>query len=1378
MVKKVNIAILLSLFFFYVSSAQEKRLHYSQKLTISEGLAHNGITSILEDSRGFLWLGTYEGLNKYNGYEFKVYKNTLEQNILTSNRVRTINEDIKGNIWIGTDEGISIYDYEKETFYKIYSNKELKKGKYGPVVRNILINKKHKLIFCATEGNGILIFKDDYTFANQFFLPGTAEDKETIFFNAVAIDDDNYLFSTSKGLILYNVVNSKFKRVLSKQINFTNAVLKVDEKTIIASANTGILVVSFKKEEDKITFKFKEKKLLENQFNSLSKDKLGNLWLGTLTNGLIRVENAEEFIQNKKGITSSFYFEKGLMRVSAIAAATSTGCWVATFNEGIYKFDVEENPFKRYNTELNYDYGLFSNNISSISPLDKNRAFITASRGGVGLFNTETERFEPLPFSIPEEYQRKVAGFFVDSRKNAWIQITNVGLFTVKKGTTKLKKVVVNSSLEQDFIRPRKITEDKDGNIWMVFVDEIFKINIDSNGDITKIESLYNNPFFKKNKPTLSRVVYVDPLYNYIWLGTDLDGLYRINNSSKHLKDAEVKQFVNIKNDSLSLSSNFVTSLVRLPNDELWLGTEGGGICNVKESSSKNPKFIPYTEKQGLSNNVVKSIQGDEFNNLWISTNIGLNKFDTAHKSFRNFSKSDGLPFEDFWYASNQLDNGKFIFSGLDGFCYFNPKSISTEEKLPKLQFDDFKIFNKIIVSGDTINNRVLLNKRINDIAKLQLKHNENVFSLEVASLHFSNTRNHNIKYRLLPVNKEWIEVPSNQKTIYYNGLQPGEYKLEVMASNSLNEWTPVKTLHIEILPPYWKTIWAYLLYLVLVVCLVYVVVRIILKIQSLNHKVEIEKIEKRNVNEVNEAKLRFFANISHEIKTPLTLISRPLEVLSDRFKHNEDANEKLNLITRQSKKIQQLIEQVLDFRRADANLLKMNYSRFSFDAFVKDLIIDFNFLAENDAKRLVVEKGNCSITVAADKDKLEKIFNNLLNNAFKYTSSNDVITIGYKSVDKDLIVTVKDTGRGIDSVDLEHIFERFYQSQKEDNAHISGSGIGLAFSKRLVEMHYGFIKADSEVGTGTEITVRLPIVKNNLPTDKEVPEDLDLPKEKEVTVNNKLIQENSPATIVATGDFSDSLIFYAEDNLEMRNFVSKLLSKFFKVKTFRNGKECLDAMEDEWPDIVISDVQMPEMNGLDLCLRIKSDLKTSHIPVILLTALSNIEDHLQGIRDGADAYIKKPFNVQRLITNTEALLSTRKQLRERYQIGIPLTKENNKNNRNDNAFLEKLYSLIEENLDNQEFDLNSLAKELYLNRTHFYQKVKVLTNQTPFELLKIYRLKKAAELLSQKGLAVNEVYIMTGFKSRTHFAKIFKERYNVSPGKYATEINKKYTSE
>ena len=788
-------------------------------------------------------------------------------------------------------------------------------------------------------------------------------------------------------------------------------------------------------------------------------------------------------------------------------------------------------------------------------------------------------------------------------------------------------------------------------------------------------------------------------------------------------------------------------------------------------NSDSEPKFIAFTEKNGLSNNVVKNILFDSNNNLWIATNIGLNQFEPKKNEFRKFNNSDGLAFEDFWFAASQLRNGYMVFSGLDGFIYFEPSKIPLDEKLPELQYENFKIFNENINAGDTLNGRVILSKSISEVEKMTLKHNENVFSLDVASLHFLNPTNHNLKYRLLPINDKWIEVPSNQKTISYSGLQPGDYKLEAMASNSLNDWTPPKILAITIKPSIWNTNLAYLIYIILGLIIVYLIGRTILKIQALNHKVEIEQLEIDSVKQINEAKLRFFANISHELKTPLTLISRPLDVLSKTFKNNVDVIEKLNLMSRQSKKIQQLIEQVHDFRRADANLLKMDYSRFNFDTFIEELIIDFKFLADNDNKQLEIESDNDRIIVSGDKDKLEKIFNNLLNNAFKYTRSNDSIKIKYKKEDKDLIVSIIDTGRGIDSDDLEHVFERFYQSKNKDNAHISGSGIGLAFSKRLVEMHYGFISAESVLNEGTTITVRLPIVKKHLPTD--VLKDIDLPEEKEVSVISELIQENTETDIMATGEFSESVIFYAEDNLEMRNYVSNLLSKFFIVKSFRNGKECLDAMADEWPDILISDVQMPEMNGLDLCLRIKSDLKTSHIPVILLTALTNIEDHLQGIRDGADAYIKKPFNVQRLITNTEALLTTRKQLRERYQIGIPLNKENNKNNRNDNAFLEKLYSLIEENLDNQDFDLNHLARELYLNRTHFYQKVKVLTNQTPFELLKMYRLKKAAEFLAQKRLSVNEVYVMTGFKSRTHFAKVFKEKYNISPGKYAQESQK-----
>jgi len=1370
MLKKTYIVFLLIAFCFSVSSAQEQKLDYIQKLTISEGLAHNGVTSILEDSRGFLWFGTYDGINRYDGYELKTFKNTVDKDILTSNRVRSLSEDKKGNLWIGTDEGLTLYNYHLQSFKKIYSNSIIGKGNSGPIIRKIIVDDNKDLVLCLTQANGLLVFsQEEHSFINQFYPKSVSQN--AIFFDGNALGKTKYLFTTSEGLLEFNFENKEFKRVMKEDLGYCNSIAKIDEFSYLLTLTNGVAILNHKINE-KDAYQVIHKDLESYQFNSALVDTSNKLWLGTLNRGFIRLDNIQSLKTGAPYDLEVFNDDNSILRASSIVSTSHESIWAGTFNEGLYRFGINENPFKNYNTSMQYKYGLRSNSVTHIAPWDEDRVLLTVSLGGLALYNTSSHNFEPIPFKVEDEVSKLISAVFVDSKKNTWVRVNGQkGLRRYIKGKSKpdiFGEAVFINDMDVVF---RSFDEDKYGNIWIGTNKNVYKIAVNNANELVNIESLNDNIFFPNNKLKLVRKVYADPNHNYIWIGTGADGLYRLKyDQNTDIKTVKISQYVAGRMNSSSLSSNFVTSIIRLPNNDFWIGTEGGGICKVLNSDSE-PKFVAFTEKNGLSNNVVKNILYDSSNNLWIATNIGLNQFNPKNNEFRKFNNSDGLAFEDFWFAASSLRNNNMVFSGLDGFIYFEPNKISLDEKLPELQFENFKIFNETIRAGDTLNGRVILSKSISEMEQMTIKHNENVFSLDVMSLHFLNPKNHSLKYRLLPINDKWIEVPSNQKNISYSGLQSGTYKFEAMASNSLNDWTPPKTLEIIIKPSIWNTHLAYLAYTLLGLIIAYLIGRTILKIQALNHKVEIEHLEIDNVKQINEAKLRFFANISHELKTPLTLISRPLEVLSNTFRNNVDVIKKLNLMSRQSKKIQQLIEQVHDFRRADANLLKMDYNRFNFDVFIEELIIDFKFLADNDNKQLETEGDNESVIVSADRDKLEKIFNNLLNNAFKYTRPNDSIKIKYEKKGKDLIVSVIDTGRGIDSDDLEHVFERFYQSESKDNTHISGSGIGLAFSKRLVEMHYGFISADSVLNEGTTLTVRLPIVKKHLPID--VLEEIDLPKEKEVSISSELIQKNTVSDIKATGEFSESVIFYAEDNFEMRNYVSTLLSKFFKVKSFRNGKECLDAMEDEWPDIVISDVQMPEMNGLDLCLQVKSDLKTSHIPVILLTALTNIEDHLQGIRDGADAYIKKPFNVQHLITNTEALLTTRKQLRERYQIGIPLTKENNKNNRNDNAFLEKLYSLIEENLDNQDFDLNHLARELYLNRTHFYQKVKVLTNQTPFELLKMYRIKKAAELLIQKGLSVNEVYIMTGFKSRTHFAKVFKQKYSISPGKYAEESKK-----
>lgn len=1366
---RCNLCVLfMACLFPVVFLAQENDMEYKKHLTISDGLAHNGVTTILEDSRGFLWFGTYDGLNRYDGHDLKTFKNNLENELFVSNRIRALTEDSKGNIWIGTDEGITLYDYQKSQFKNLYSNKLLGNGKKGPVIRNFNFDEEQNMLLAASETDGLLAFDGEYNFLKQHNSPN-----QTQLFGAVKVQTRSYLYATSNGLLEFNTKEGTFQKILSDEIKSCKSVTSIGDNMLLVTQQNGIALLRYEGIDATSYALIRKDILAQYRFNFAEVDSSEKLWLGTLNDGAIRFESVNAFLNDSSKGFSYFKPKTGSLRVSTFKSAGSADLWMGTFDKGIYQFDTAANPFKTFDASEEFDFGVNNRHIRHIAKLDENRFYITKNRGGVALFNTATKELEPTAFQIPEVFSSKISAIYIDSNKNTWIKVTDEGYFYIGVNKKILRRL--DTSLLPKFAQdiPYKFTEDKKGNVWVACRNDVYRLKVDSLGKIVQIENLNAHGVFQNDKLSLVRYVYTDPLNDFIWLGTAEDGLLRLDVSTdKLLIELDVKQYQNNGLDK-GLPSNFVSTIIRKPSGDLWIGTEGAGICEVINSDT-NPEFIPYSEKQGLSNNVVKSILVDDTENLWVATNIGLNKFTTVDKTFRRFKKEDGLPFEDFWYTATKFENGQLLFTGLEGFSSFWTKDITATEELPKLQFGDFSISNNIIQPFDSIQNRILLTERLVDSSKIDLKYNENVFSAEIHSLHFRAPDNHRIKYKLIPVDEDWIETTSDERTISYSGLQPDDYTLQVSASNSFGEWTVPKTLFIAITPPFWKTTQAYILYGILALLFLGTILYYILKVQNLRHNIQFEKLEKDAVKTINETKLRFFANISHELKTPLNLITSPVKMLSEKFKGNQDVEEKLNIVERQSRKISQLIDQVNDFERVDANVMEMEYSRFYFDSFLKELLIDFHFLAKNSNRELEVIANDSNIVVSADRDKLEKIFNNLLSNAFKYSDSGDKICVIYAASEKDLSVSVSDTGRGIDKEDLPHVFERFFRSKKNQNMHAVGSGIGLAFSKGLVEMHYGYIEVQSELGEGTTMSVRLPVVKKESALDQKTREMEILSAENEVVDENKWLQEIEALEIEVSNDHEDHIIYYVEDNVDMQIYVSNMLSKHFNVEVFGNGAQCIEAMVEKWPDIVISDIQMPVMDGLELCKRIKSDMKTSHIPVILLTALADIENRIQGIRDGADAYIQKPFDARQLVTRTVALLDNKERLRERFEIGLPMMKDNNINNRNDDAFLEKLYDLMAENLANENLDMDEVARKLFMNRTHFYQKVKSLTNKTPFEMLKMYRLRKAAELLAQDHkLSVSEVYVMTGFKSRTHFSKLFKEKYNVSPGKFvATQLS------
>ncbi|WP_158281243.1 hybrid sensor histidine kinase/response regulator transcription factor [Dyadobacter jejuensis] len=1346
--------------------AQAKPFGSPKNLSISDGLAHNGVTSLLEDSQGYLWVGTYDGLNQYDGFKFVTYKNTPDTELIASNRVRSLAQDPLGNLWIGTDDGITIYDYESQQFKTIYSNKLTGKGLNGPIIRSIIVQKDKGWMICATELDGLLIFNTDYQLKAHYIPSLGPGSLGVLFQEGVEIGEGIYVYATSAGLLQFDSNKGHFRRVYGEKLPSCVSVTRTPDSHLIVAGQDGVDILKFTKSSQGVRYKWLSHSLSSQRFKIVRGDMEGRLWLGTLNDGTIRVNSMAQLLSaDQRGLKP--LEPTDFVRVSSILLSPTSGCWVGTFNKGLYNYNLKPNPFSFFDfTQGKTRETGVQKIIGHLSAFNDKEVLLSNRTGGLNLLNTENHTIRHFPYKLPLGGDKIVGRFMQDSKHHLWVNYNALGrLYRIglEEATTEL----ITFRGAPLSLTIQSMSEDRFGNIWIGGVEGAYKITVNKDGSIGEVFSLNNLPYFKQMDLSLVRALYADPEYDFMWLGTDAQGLFRIKITDQQDPAlAPVDHYVFDRRKPGSISSNFVSSILRLPNHELWIGTERGGICQVLQSDTE-PRFLAFTEKNGLSNNVVKAILPTSDNNLWISTNIGLNYFNTTTKTFRNLTANDGLPFEDFNYSAVRLNNGNFVFTGLDGITYFKAEAIDRHEAIPKLQFGSLLVKNKMVAPSDTLNGRVVLHQRLRDGGQVELKYSEDVFSIEVNSLHFSSSVNHFIRYRLLPENQEWIKRPSNQKFINYAGLKPGEYTLEVAVSNALNEWSAPQQLNIVISPPFWRTFWAYLLYLVLIAVGIYVVIQVFLRIQGLQHKVALEQLELETGQRISEAKLTFFSNISHEIKTPVTLILGTIELLSKQMNAGVGVREKLNLVLRQSKKISQLIDQVQDFQRADTNLLRMHPDTFSFDAFVAELVGDYQVMALAEQKTIeVIAEDSAEIFVRADPDKMEKILNNLLSNAFKHTSTGAVIRVLYRTDQQQLLITVHDNGKGIHPKDLPHILERFYQSKYHQQEYVGGSGIGLAFTKVLVEMHYGQIDIDSTLGVGTSVMLRLPVVAEPVDSREREEETILLKNEAAYQPSTMAMAPYDRQQVVADSSFAGATVFLAEDNPDMRTFVAEVLGDFYQVKSFGNGQECLDALEEEWPDVIISDVLMPVLNGFELCKRVKADVSTSHIPVILLTACISVDDQITGLNQGADGYIKKPFDIQQLISTTDSVLRTRKQIRERFDLGLPLQLQNT--NAKDQVFMEKLYRLMESNLDNENLDISDFTKELYLSRTHLYQKVKAITNQTPFDLLKTYRLNKAAQYLLQGEYSVNDVYLMTGFKSRTHFSKAFKEAFGTSPGKYA----------
>ena len=1316
-----------------------------------DGLPNNQIQCIYQDKKGWMWIGTSHGLSRFDGYTFVNFvHNQSDTNSLRGNLVRVIREDRNGNLLVGTENGgLNIFDRKKERFSNPF--KSIRNHDLTDVSVNAIEIDKSGNIWAGTDFN---IFKID-TVGN--LSPINPDSK-----NHVAGFAGNYV----------------------RRLQFDNA------GNMWVGTNNGVYIYNpVENEMDQFELPFTEN--LNKEIWEIFLDEEGFIWIGTYSSGVFIVDPVSKRIQTIQLSSANRRSET----VKTISRGAFGEYWIGT-RGGLYTYSKSKGVTGFYQHDERKPGSLSNNSILSVFLDAKGETWI-GTRGGLNLLAKSKQvfrNFTALPGDNHHLNSSIIYAFWIDKNNHIWIGTEDGGIniFNPVTGTYKYLMNDENNknSISQNCIKA--FYNDNSGNLWVgTYLGGIDVINLNTGG----IEHFKYNP---EKEGTLSdnRVWDICGDKNgEIWVATSR-GVDRFDRASKLFKHypqiCGEEQVVWIETDSDgniwfgSLSEIIVfnpgeNSLKRYPErsrsmfedsgKRIWIATIEKGIAIY---SAENGPVKYYDEKDGLANNQALRIEEDNRNNLWISTKNGLSKFNSDKEFFQNFTSRDGLSNNEFCYgASLKTATGEILFGSVSGFNMFNPGEIASLDNDVPIVFTDLKIFNKPVPVGES--KKDILQKSISETERLVLHFKQNDFTLEFAALNYINSEKNKYTYKLEGFNRDW-NAPSTMRTASYTNLDPGDYVIRIKrVVPGLQNDTNELRLNITILPPYYKTKWFLAFLFLFIISLIYVLVLFILNREKIKHQLVFERINARKLHELDMMKLKFFTNISHEIRTPLTLILGPLEKLINKDFSKEEIKENLSLMQRNAKNLDKLINQLLDFRKLQTGNLKLNLTEGNIIDFVRNIVSSFNELAEEKEIHLKFNTLKKSLNAVFDPDKIEKILNNLISNALKFTGQGGTIAVNISLVfdtrdtefnetekEKQFIeIVVKDTGRGIAAKNLNKIFQRFFQTYSDDGN--SGVGIGLALVKELVEIHKGDVFVNSKPGKGTKFTVRIPYYA-------ELPE-----KQADVFIENMPLENTHKVKIEyedeVTENLSTRIMLIVEDNSDVRKFIADHFNSGYKISEAKNGEEGWQLALDLIPDIIISDILMPVSDGYELCKRIKNDERTSHIPVILLTALHSREHELKGLNTGADDFITKPFDLSVLQAKVENLLSIRESLRHKFSGTVILEPKNVVISSPDERFLQKAIEVIESNISDSELDIESFSVKVGVSRMQLYRKLHALTDMTVKEFIRHIRLKRAAQMLVQEKMNVSEVAYEVGFKDLSHFRKCFKREFGVSASEYVVNI-------
>ncbi len=1374
-----------------------QNLHFTN-YTTKDGLSNNKINAILQDKTGFLWFGTDDGLNRFDGYEFKIYRNDpKDSNSISSNNIWSLFEDAEGNLWIGTKSGdLNYYDSNKEIFkhWKIES---------GVVKENsitALYKNESDYIWIGTYQSGLYRFKfkseelknwnykiDDPDCISNNFITSIIQDK-----------NESLWISTYNGLNKFNPDSSEniFKKYYTNRENpnslSNNLIWSITKSKYYPDLmwiGTADGLVSLDNNKNVFTrFSFTAEKSLQfsNSVASIVEEKINNdiiLWISTY-GGLVRLnletKESVRFIKQKNDPSSIISNE-----INDVIKDSSGVIWLATEN-GISYFSQKSQKFNNLfsaQSGVQKFNGLIKSNVKTFSENSDGTLFFGTANG---VFDYNSSRTKP-PFTNFNSTAGLNVWSLAATDDYLWIGTYGQGLKQLNLKNGKIKDWKIESPTFKtsafDYLKSLYLNDDK--ILWIGFWGGgLARFNTETGKYkiwITESEnpnSISHNDVWAIHKDNKDR----------LWIGTNGGGL----NLFKDSDGGKFLRWIDILDKSKQLSSNSIYTICESSKENvntiLWVGTSNGlnkiviqNSTDFFDLSSLKIEVKSFSTQDGLADNSVKSILEDKNGNLWIGTNSGISFFDVSKSSFINFNNSDGVIGSELNSGSAfYARDGLMYFGSVDGLNLFKPDHIKLSEFKAPIVITDFQIFNQPV----TISDDSPLNTSILNIKKIVLAHSQNVFSFQFAALDYNSSQSIQYAYMMEGFDKDWIYT-DDRRFITYTNLDPGTYQFKIKATNSDGVWNDnFKSLTITINQPWWRTGWAYSFYVLLIIVGVFSARKIETNRAKLRNELKMREFEANKQRELENIKARFFANLSHEFRTPLTLIKGPIdELLAGTAKNNQQ--EYFELIKRNSEKLQELIDQLLELTHLENAAIPLKAKKENLVNLLKGLVSSFDSMAKQKNITLSFDSLSDRILCWIDRDKMEKIINNLLSNAFKFTGMGGDIKVQIENTtnnDEDFaLVKISDSGIGIPKDKLDKIFDRFYQVDDSLRKNYGGSGIGLALVKELVDLHKWEIDVESESGKGTTFYLYIPMKENYLDENQkeskviseEFNEIYDKGKEitsKEIDLLEKEIEQEIFEKKKLLGEKPNVLI--VEDSEDVRIFIKGILQSEYRISEAVDGDDGLKKAADVMPSIIISDVMMPSMDGIELCRRIKTDLQTSHIPVILLTAKASQESKLEGLKTGADDYLTKPFSSKELLVRIKNLLEQRIKLRDKFSKEVKIDISTIAVTSLDDEFLKRAFNVAEENLSNTEFSSEDFAREMFMSRSQLHRKLVSVTGQGPGEFLRSFRLKKSAALILEKRLSVTQIAFEVGFSSPSHFTKAFRHQFNCLPTEFVEKNN------